>query len=201
MKLGTGNRWDEMAAMATMLVFSATLIALGLMSCGGRAYEPAGVQPAPVATQTSTPAATANAALPISTPVPLPYFDVVERSQITAPSSSNEVIARPVSFSSGPEQNLPPPLCVHWKIYGYDAGTNSSNLISEFYETCGEDVTTSLDLLPESLVRAENTALRDQLSFLVRQFTWEEYFELSHQYAQLKMARVMAVLAEHQTSP
>jgi hypothetical protein len=190
-----------MAAMAAMLVFTAALIVLAAKPGGDRRSEPGGLQSVPVATNTVAPAETAVEAHPISTPVPLPEFDVLEKRGITSSSPGNEVIAEPVSFITDPEQNLPPPLCVHWKIYSYNADSNSSRLISEFFEACSAEITTSLDLLPDPLVRAENAALRDQLSFLVRQFTWEEYFELSRMYAQSRLSRALEVVADGQASP
>ncbi len=201
MKLGTDNRWGKMAALAAMLVFTAALIVLAVKPGGDRGREPAGLQPVPVATNTVAPAETAVEVRPISTPEPLPEFDVLEQRRITSSSPNNEVIAEPVSLDTGPEQNLPPPLCVHWKIYSYNAGTNSSELISEFFETCSAEITTSLDLLPDPLVRAENAALRDQLSFLVRQFTWEEYFELSRLYAQSRLSGALKIVTDDQASP
>ncbi len=194
-----------MAAMAAMLVFIAALIALAMMSNGDRGPEPPGVQEdvqsEPVATNTATPAAMAVATGPISTPEPLPDFDDLEQRVITSLSRKDLSVAEPVSFRKGAWQEIPAPLCVHWKIFRHNAVTNRAEVVAEFFESCDESVATTDDLVPERLVRLENAALREQLSFIVGQLSWEDYLTISRRYAGARLARVLETMAEQQTSP
>ncbi len=200
MILGTGNRWDELTALAAMLVLVAALIAAAMIFGSRQAPEPTNEQPVPAPTQTPTPAATEIATLPISTPEPLPYFDDFEQRAITSPSRNDLSVVEPISFRSDTAQELLAPLCVQWKIFRHNAVTGRAEVVAEFFESCDEAIATTDELLPERFVRLENAALREQLSFLVSQFSWEEYFELSRLYAQARLSRSLVVSAQDQSS-
>ena len=181
-----------------MLVFVAALIAVAMIFGSRQAPEPANGQPVPAPAQAPTPAATAIATLPISAPEPLPDFDDFEQRAITSPSRNDLSVVEPISFRSDVAQEIPAPLCVQWKVFRHDAVTGRVEVVAEFFESCDEAIATTDELLPERFVRLENAALREQLSFLVSQFSWEEYFELSRRYAQARLSRSLAVSAQDQ---
>lgn len=214
MKLGTGNRWDETAAIAAMLVFIAALLVLALRpgdSPGGEPNGPPDLKPVPIPTQTPLPVATEIATRPISTPQLLPDFDILEQRGITSLSRGDLAIAEPVSFLTrsglttsrleATGQGIPPLLCVHWKIFRHNADTSEAEIVAEFFESCDEELATANEPIPERLVRLENTALREQLSFILGQLDWDEYLAISRRYAQARLARSLEALAERWPSP
>ena len=197
MRLGTGNRWDELTALAAMLAFVAALIAVAMFSGSRRPPEPTGGQP-PAPAQTPTPAATAIATLPISTPEPLPVFDDSEQRAITSLSPSDLSVVEPISFRSDAAQEIPAQLCVHWKIFRHNDVTGRVEVIAEFFESCDEAIATTDELLPERFVRLENAALREQLSFIVSQLSWDEYLTISRRYAQARVSKALDARVEGQ---
>lgn len=205
MNLGTGNRWDETAAIAAMLVFIAALLVLALKP-GGEPNGPPDLKLAPAPTQTSIPTTTEIAPRPVSTPELLPDFDILGQRGITSRSRGNLAIAEPVSFVTTSRvnaagQGIPSPLCVHWKIFRHNAVTSEAEVVAEFFESCDEKIATTAEPIPERLVRLENTALREQLSFILGQLDWDEYLAISRRYAQARLARSLEAVAERHTSP
>ena len=198
MRLGTGNRWDELTAIAAMLALVAALIAVAMFSGSRRPPEPTGGQPVPAPAQTPAPAATTIATLPTSTPEPLPVFDDSGQRAITSLSLTDPSVVEPISFRSDAGHEIPEPLCVQWKVFRHDAVTGRVEVVAEFFESCDEAIATTDELLPERFVRLENAALREQLSFIVGQLSWDEYLTISRRYAQARVSRALDALVEGQ---
>ena len=198
MRLGAGNRWDEMTAMAAILVLIVVLIVLAVMPGDDRGPGQADVQPRPVPTLTATPGPTTTATRTTSTPQPLPDFDILEQRGITSLSRKALSVAEPISFRRDAAQEIPAPLCVHWKVFRHDAVTGSAEVVAEFFESCDETIATTGEPVPDRLVRLENAALREQLSFIVSQLSWEEYLTVSRRYAQARVSRALEALVEGQ---
>lgn len=180
-----------------MVALVAALIALALAANAGGDSNSADGEIRPAPSQT----AAAGSAQLIPAPERFSDIDILQQRGITPLSRGDLPVAEPVSFLGDSENDIPAPLCVHWKVFRHNAVTNGAEVVAEFFESCDEETTTSQESVPERLVRLENSALREQLSFIVSQLSWDEYLTISEQYAHARLARSLEIFAEQQGSP
>ncbi len=199
-KLGMTNRWREMAAMTTILALAATVIALVALPGNDHGEAPDELKPATPVAATRQPDSVFAAATPAASDLPS-GIDILEPQLITAVSNGAGADAEPALFRGSSTQEMPQALCVHWKVFRHNPVTNGAEVIAEFFESCDENVTTTSESVPERFVRLENAALREQLSYIVSQLTWDEYLTSSERYSQARIARSLEVLTEHSGTP
>ena len=117
-KLGTTNRWREMAAMTTILVLATAVIALVVLPGDDRSEAPGELKPAtPVAAARQTDSVFA-AATPAASDLPS-GTEIFERQGVIAVSQGEAPDAEPALFRGTSAQEMPEALWVQKR----DSGT------------------------------------------------------------------------------
>jgi hypothetical protein len=147
------------------------------------------------------PSSTINADFVAQPIVPTVESEIEEASLSSVPPQNNSApisvtsqVTSPVanaSFTRSTDNTVPVTnvrprdLCVHWQIYKWVDTSPNPVRIGEYYEECDSAAVEDAEAVPYSLISQENMMLRDQLSFIVGRLEWEDYLQLSSEYAQL----------------
>ena len=191
----------ENRVIVTSLTTLGVVMSAGALVISIVAVEGNSAHPVMSAVAAEVPSSTTNANFAAQPIMPTLESEITEASPSESPLQDNPAPISVTSQATSPVANVsftrstantipvtnlrPRDLCVHWQIYKWVDSSPNPVRIGEYYEECDSATLEDAEAVPYSLINQENKMLRDQLSFIVGRLEWEDYLQLSSEYAQL----------------